>query len=125
MLDHITDKLADKAAYSAQTAAIGLGAFLCLLVGSIFLTIAGWIFLLTITTPLNACLILGSLFFGIGMIMLFTISVRSSMRKKEKRRRALREQAAKQSQLTGGLSGLAGIVAAFMGGMNEGRKSRS
>jgi len=125
MLDYVTDRLADKAAYTAQTAAIGLGAYLCLLVGSVFLTIAGWIFLLTLTTPLNACLILGLLFFGIGMIMLFVISIRSTMRKKEKRRRMLREQAARQTQLSGGLGGLAGIIAAFMGGMNEGRKSRS
>lgn len=124
MLGLITDRLAEKATYTAQTAAIGLGAFLCLVVGSIFLTIAGWLFLLTLTTPLTASVILGSLFFGIGLLLFVVISIRSSIRKREKHRRMLQAQAAQQAQLSGGLGGLAGVIAAFINGVNEGRRAR-
>ena len=68
MFEYVTDRVAQKATRTAQTAAIGFGAMLCLIVGGAFLAVAAWLFLLTITTPLVACLIMGSLFFGMGLV---------------------------------------------------------
>lgn len=125
MLDHFTDKIADKAKHTAQTAALGLGAFLCLAVGGVFLTIAAWLFLLTVTTALIACLIIGSTFFGIGLIMIATISIRSSAQKRRKIRLQQQAHAAQTARLSSGLDGIAGVIAAFINGLNEGRRSRS
>lgn len=125
MLDHFTDKVAYKAKETAQTAAIGLGAFLCLAVGAVFLTGAAWLFLLTITTALVACLIIGFAFFGIGLLLIATISIQSSARRKRKHVMEAQARSAHTAQMTGGLVGIAGIVAAFVNGLNEGRRSRS
>ncbi len=124
MFDHFTDAIERKATEAAQTAAFGLGAFLCLVVGGVFLTIAGWLFLLTITTALIASLIIGSTFFGIGLIIFAGLSMRAQARKRQKREAALRAQSEQNSQLSGGLGGIAGVIAAFITGMNAGKKSR-
>lgn len=120
MLEHVKDQLAEEAKHTAQTAAIGLGGFLCLIVGTVFLSIAGWLFLMTVTTALNASLILGLFFFGIGLILFVTISMRSRARKRERRRKMVRAQAAQQNEA----GGIGAIINAFLSGLNEGRRAR-
>lgn len=124
MLNDLTDRVADKAAQTAQTAAIGLGASLCLVVGFVFLIGAAWLFLLTVTTALIACLIIGGLFTGTGLIMIAMMSARSKALKRKKQQEALRFQARQKENLSSGLDGMAGIIAAFINGMNAGKKAR-
>lgn len=124
MFDLIADRLASKVKETAHTAAIGLGAFLCLVIGSLFLTVAAWLFLLTFTTTLVACLIIGSTFFGIGLILVFAMSIRSAARKRLKQRLQMEAAAAQKAQLSGGAGGIAAIIVAFINGMNAGRGTR-
>mgnify|MGYP003669562298 FL=1 len=105
MFEYVTDRVAQKATRTAQTAAIGFGAMLCLIVGGAFLAVAAWLFLLTITTPLVACLIMGSLFFGMGLVLIAALSIRARAIRRQKREAALRAQAMQQAQATGGVGG--------------------
>ncbi|WP_289081376.1 hypothetical protein [Sulfitobacter pontiacus] len=120
----MTDRVAQKATRTAQTAAIGFGAMLCLIVGGAFLAVAAWLFLLTITTPLVACLIMGSLFFGMGLVLIAALSIRARAIRRQKREAALRAQAMQQSQATGGVGGIAAIITAFVNGLNAGKQAR-
>ncbi len=124
MLDQLTDKVANKAAETAQTAALGLGASLCLVIGSAFLTGALWLFLLTVTTALFACLILGGIFAGVGLILVAVISAKSRSRKRKKHEEMLRYQSQQKEKLSNGLDGIPGIIAAFINGLNAGKKAR-
>lgn len=124
MLHELTDKVADKASQTAQTAAIGLGASLCLAVGFAFLTGAFWLFLLTVTTALVACLIIGGLFTGAGFVMIAVMSSRSAALKRRKHKEALRFQAQQTASVSSGMEGIAGIITAFINGINAGKKAR-
>jgi len=124
MFEYVTDRVAQKATRTAQTAAIGFGAMLCLIVGGGFLAVAAWLFLLTITTPLVACLIIGSLFFGMGLVLIAALSIRARAIRRQKREAALRAQAMQQAQATGGVGGIAAIITAFVNGLNAGKQAR-
>lgn len=116
MIDGLIHQAQDAASRTAQTAALGLGAGLCLFVGAGFLTSAGWILLNEITTALNAALILGGIYTGFGLIALATISIRN---------RAHRNKRIQRAQASAHQPPLAQVVAAFMSGMNAGQKARS
>ncbi|MCX8228011.1 MAG: hypothetical protein OTI35_18230 [Sulfitobacter sp.] len=124
MLNAVTEKVAQRAAETAQTAAIGLGAGLCLLVGSVFLAAAGWIFLLSITTALLACLIMGGVFFGAGLVMVAVVSIRSRNLKRKREAELLRIQAQQRAQPFGGVEGIAALVIALINGFKAGKKTR-
>ncbi|EEB84297.1 hypothetical protein [Roseobacter sp. GAI101] len=124
MFELIADRLAIRAKETAQTVAIGMGAFLCLVVGGLFLTVAAWLFLLTFMTTLQACLIIGSTFFGIGLILIFVMSVRAAARRRIRRQMMLDAAAARNAQLGSGVGGIAAIVIAFINGMNAGKGTR-
>ncbi len=124
MLNALTDKVSQRAAETAQTAAIGLGAGLCLLIGSIFLAAAGWIFLLTITTALLACLIMGGVFFGTGLVMVAVVSIRSRNLKRKREAELLRIQAQQRAHPFGGVEGIAALVIALINGFKAGKKTR-
>ena len=82
MIDQLTDRVAIRAAQSARTAAIGIASFICLAVGGIFLASAAWLFLLTVTTAIVACLIIGGAFFGIGLMMFSLMLLRIRTQKR-------------------------------------------
>ena len=124
MFDQITDRVAIRAAQSARTAAFGVGAFLCLAVGGIFLASAAWLFLLTVTTAIVACLIIGGAFFGIGLIMFSLMLLRIRTQKRLKYEAALQARAAQSTHMAGGIGGLLGLITAFINGMNAGKKAR-
>lgn len=124
MFEYVTDRVALKATRTAQTAAIGFGAMLCLIVGGAFLAVAFWLFLLTFTSALVACLILGSLLFGLGLVLIAALSIRARAIRRQKREAALRAQAMQQSQVTGGVGGIAAIIMAFVNGLNAGKQAR-
>ena len=114
MLSHLVARVRVQVEQSAQTAAIGLFVFIALSVGLVFWTMAGWLFLLTVTTPLNAAVILAAVYTGIGLIALAMASVR---RKKPVVRPEPVAAAPDAS--------LEGLLAAFMTGMNAGARTRS
>tara|TARA_R100000935_G_scaffold10653_1_gene21228 strand:- start:13503 stop:13880 length:378 start_codon:yes stop_codon:yes gene_type:complete len=124
MFEYVTDRVALKATRTAQTAAIGFGAMLCLIVGGAFLAVAFWLFLLTFTSALVACLILGSLFFGLGFVLIAALSIRARAIRLQKREAALRAQVMQQAQATGGVGGIAAIIMAFVNGLNAGKQAR-
>ncbi|WP_255200198.1 MULTISPECIES: hypothetical protein [unclassified Sulfitobacter] len=124
ILDALTDRVAQRAAETAQTAAIGLGAGLCLVVGSIFLSAAAWIFLLTITSTLIACLVIGGVFFGAGLVMVAATSIRSRNLKHQREAERLRLQAQQRAQALGGVEGIATLVVALINGFNAGKNAR-
>lgn len=86
---------------------------LAILAGLAFWTAAGWFFLLTVTTPLNASLILGALYTGAGLIGFGIVSMRS-------RKAAAPRKPAKAPEAT-----LESLVSAFITGLNAGARTRS
>lgn len=124
IFDALADRLAQRAAETAQTAAIGLGAGLCLLVGSIFLASAAWLFLLTVTTALVACMVLGTGFFGIGLLMVAATSIRARNLKRLREAELLRLQAQQRTPALGGVEGIATLVVALINGFNAGKNAR-
>ncbi|MBA96488.1 MAG: hypothetical protein V7763_01410 [Sulfitobacter sp.] len=124
MIDQLTDRVAIRAAQSARTAAIGIASFICLAVGGIFLASAAWLFLLTVTTAIVACLIIGGAFFGIGLMMFSLMLLRIRTQKRLRYEAALQARAAQSAQMAGGIGGLLGLITAFINGMNAGKKAR-
>ena len=124
MIDQLTDRVASRAAQSARTAAIGIASFICLAVGGIFLASAAWLFLLTVTTAIVACLIIGGAFFGIGLMMFSLMLLRIRTQKRLRYEAALQARAAQSAQMAGGIGGLLGLITAFINGMNAGKKAR-
>jgi hypothetical protein len=68
MLGHLAEGMRLRAAHVARTTAIGLGAGILLCVGIAFWTAAGWMFLLTQTSAVNAAVIMGALYTGAALI---------------------------------------------------------
>ena len=114
MLSELAHQAEDAAARTAQTAFLGLGASIALAVGAGFLTLAAWLFLVQVSTVLLAAVILGAAYFGIGLILLATISAR---RRARERQRA-RERAENSS------SGIQQLALAFLTGLRAGRSRR-
>ncbi len=120
MLSMLTHQIQVKASRTAQTAVLGLFASICLIVGLCFFTAAAWLFLLTVTTALMTAIILGSAYFGIGLILLAVMSSRSRAKRQEQA--AAAAYAAKTSAAGTDFSS---IIAAFMTGLSAGKKARS
>jgi len=113
MFDNFIRQARNTARRSARTAAIGLGASIALAVGLAFWTAAGWFFLLTQTTALNAAVIMGALYTGAGLIGFAVVSMRGSKPP---------EPAAPPPQSPPTVESL---IAAFISGMNAGSRTRS
>ncbi len=120
MLAMLTHQIHEKATRTAQTAVLGLFASICLSVGLMFLTVAAWLLLITVTTALMTAFILGGIYFGIGLVLLAVISMRSRERRKE--RAAAAAYAAKSPDPAANFTSL---IAAFMTGLSAGKKARS
>jgi uncharacterized membrane protein len=126
MLAHLIPQLQVRASGVARTAAIGLigGLFLC--VGLMFLTLAGWLYLTAIASPMVAALIFGGLYVGVGSLMFAVITMRARARR---RARVLAAEtaaatAAPAAALTG-KGGLASVLIAFATGLAAAQKMRS
>jgi len=120
MLDHLAQKAQVKATQAAQTAVLGLGASLLLVVGLGFLTAAFWIYLATVSTALTAATVIGGIYFGAGLIMIAMISARNRSARRELERLELARQ-----HKSGDLQGtLYQIILAFMSGIQAGQKGR-
>ena len=115
MLSHLVHNAQTAATRTAQTAALGVAAVLVLFVGLGFLTLAGWLLLLTVTTALNAAVILGCIFTGVAMLIFASIAIRGRARKLE----IQAELAAAKND------GVANVAMAFMAGITAGQKARS
>lgn len=89
-----------------------------LAVGIAFWTIAAWLFLLTVTTAVNAPIILGALYTGAGLVGFGVASMRSQ---KTVQKPAPPEPVSPKSPE----ATLEKLIAAFISGMNAGAKTRS
>lgn len=118
MLSGLINKARDSAARTARQAALGAGGLLFILVGLGFLTMAAWLFLITVTTPMNAALILGGTYFGIGFILIGAGSYAGQQHRKVQEPE-LRTPAATPEQM------VPQIVSAFLTGLAAGQKTRS
>lgn len=114
MIDLLLDGVRIKAERAANTAAIGFGAGLALAIGIAFWTAAGWMFLITLTTPLNAAVMLGAFFSGAGIIGFGIIAAR-------RRRRVVR---ARKAPPPPPAADMGGLLAAFMTGLSAGSRER-
>lgn len=102
---------------TAKNAVLGIGAGLCIAVGLAFMTLAAWLMLVTIMPALNAAVILGCAYFGLGLILLAIISVRNRAFRRARARAAV-------AQAQAGPQTLPQMIAAFMTGMQAGRRAR-
>ena len=65
MLSAVMQHLRGSARRAARTAMLGAGAAILLLIGLLFLTLAAWLYLVTVTTAMTAALILGAALAGL------------------------------------------------------------
>lgn len=108
-----------EASRTAQTAALGLGASFCLIIGMGFLTLSAW-FVLIATMPLHlAALVLGCVYFGIALILFGVISAKKRAYRRAKARMAAAQAAAAPA------SAMPSIIAAFTTGLQAGKRVRS
>lgn len=99
---------------TAQRAALGGLGGMCLLAGVGFLTSALFMFLLTQTDPITACLIVGGGFAGLGLILI-------GISRSAKHEPAPTVQAA---QMSGSASAMTPVVLAFLDGLQQGMAAR-
>ena len=98
-----------------RTAMLSAGAALFLLIGLLFLTLAAWLYLITVTTALTAALILGAVYFGVGFLLLAMAGSN----------RAPAAQAPRQEDPSATEhDGLKNLVMAFLAGITAGQKAR-
>ncbi|TDT74298.1 hypothetical protein BDE40_3095 [Litoreibacter halocynthiae] len=71
----LIEKKAKAAALSIVLSSVG---GLSLAAGMAFLTVAAWIFLTAVATPLTAALVIGGFYTGLGLIMMGLSSARST-----------------------------------------------
>lgn len=118
MLAALITNLQLTATRTAHTAVLGAGGCVALLIGLGFWTLAGWLFLSSVTTSLNAAIIIGAIYTGLGLMTFVAISIRS---RRIRRMRALRAQTVAAHATKTELGTLA---AAFMGGFSAGSRGR-
>ena len=70
MLTGLITGLKLEAKHTARRAAFALGGFVFILIGIAVLCVAGWIVLAEMRDPVFASLVVGAVFFGIGIILL-------------------------------------------------------
>ena len=113
MVSGMLAKASAQAGHSARTVGIGLFASLALLVGLAFWTGAAWFLLLTVTTPLNACLVLGAVYTGAALVAFSVMSMRS------------KKPVAPPQPTKAAEANMETMMAAFMTGLNAGSRRRS
>ena len=119
MFDHLQSRIHDAASRAGRTAAIGLGASVALCVGLGFLTLSAWLFLLTVTEPAMAALIIGGVYTGTALIAFATLS--SSDRNTRKPSAKLQEKTAEAEEE----APLPPLAQAFVSGLRAGARARS
>lgn len=119
MFDRFIDRAQDAASRTARKAALGLGAMLCLTVGIAFLTVAAWLFIISVTTALNAALIIGGAYSGVGLILIGVMSAKGAPGPQG------RSNGSNASQTPANDDIGPKIVEAFMTGLRAGQKARS
>ncbi|MFG6517949.1 phage holin family protein [Sulfitobacter sp. 1A13496] len=98
-----------------RTAMLSAGAALFLLIGLLFLTLAAWLYLITVATPLTAALILGAVYFGIGFLLLAMAGSDSE---------AAAQKPREEEHASPEHDGLKNLVMAFLAGITAGQKAR-
>ena len=115
MLSAVMNHLRGSLRRVLRTAMLSAGAALFLLIGLLFLTLAAWLYLITVTTALTAALILGAVYFGFGFLLL-------AMAGSD---RAPAAQAPRQEDPSATEhDGLKNLVMAFLAGITAGQKAR-
>lgn len=104
-----------RAKHAARKAALSTGAAICLLIGAAFLTVAGWIALVELTSTLHAALILGALWVGVGFLLLALAQLRPRVKLPPA------EAAPGLGRASLGASAGAGLVEAFIFGFEAAR----
>ncbi len=115
MLAGVMQHLRGSVIRAARTAMLSVGAAIMLFIGLLFLTLAAWLFLVTIASALTAALILGALYFGIGFLMLALASPRDG---------AAPSRPAASSPNPPEHDGAKSLVMAFLAGITAGQKAR-
>jgi len=101
---------------TARKAALGLVGGLFALAGTSFLTLAAWLYLMTVTTALNAALILGAAYMGLELIFLALSAAKTGPSAHQK---PAEPAEPKQDDM------MSQVVTAFMTGVQAGQKARS
>lgn len=115
MLTSVMQHLRGSVRRAVRTAMLSAGAAIFLLIGLLFLTLAAWLYLITVTTTLTAALILGAAYFGVGFLMLALAGSDGSTAR----------QAPQQEEPTSAEhDGLKNLVMAFLAGITAGQKAR-
>lgn len=117
MLQKVTRKAQDAAARTARKAALGLGGAVCLVVGIGFFTASAWMVLTELTDTLTATMIIGGFYSGAGFI-LFAIASATPVAPE-----LPEEPEPNKPQDTDEI--MPQMVAAFMTGVQAGRKART
>ena len=107
-----------KIARAGRKAALGLASVACLAVGAGFLTLAAWIWLVALTDPLVASIVIGCVYLGVGFILLGCVRLSGGPVAAAPRPQA----AASETPATPDMPPL---MAAFIHGMQAGAQSRS
>ena len=107
-------QLKDSAARTAQRAALGGLGGICLLAGVGFLTAAFFMFLLTQTDPIAACLIVGGMFSGVGLILVGVSRAGKSAP----------PPAVQTAQASPSASSMTPVMLAFLDGLQQGMAAR-
>ncbi|MCX7566576.1 phage holin family protein [Sulfitobacter sp. F26169L] len=114
MIGNLIANARAQAQHTAGTAAIGLCAGIALCIGLAFWTAACWMFLITVTSILNATIIIAAIYTGAGLIGLAIASMRS--RKTPPAPEPVRQPEPPTMD---------NLVAAFMSGLTAGARTRS
>ena len=118
MFAHLVHKVQNAAARTARKAALGLGAAICIAVGLGFLTAAAWLFIISVTTALNAALIIGGAYCGLGLVLIGMASADGP-----KRSTPPHSTQAGSPQKADDIAPQ--IIEAFLTGLKAGQRSRS
>ena len=94
---------------------LSAGAVLFLLIGLLFLTLAAWLYLITVTTTLTAALILGAVYFGMGFLLLAIAGSDGE---------AAAQPSRQEDSAASDHDGLKNLVMAFLAGITAGQKAR-
>ena len=115
MLSSVMQHLRETVRRAARTAMLSAGAAIFLLIGLLFLTLAAWLCLVTVTTTLTAALILGAAYFGVGFLLLALAGADGN---------ASRQPQQQEAQVSTEHDGLKNLVMAFLAGITAGQKAR-
>ncbi|MDF3357277.1 hypothetical protein HKX10_07340 [Sulfitobacter sp. KE33] len=115
MLSSVMQHLRGSLRRALRTAMLSAGAVLFLLIGLLFLTLAAWLYLITVTTTLTAALILGAVYFGMGFLLLAIAGSDGE---------AAAQPSRQEDSAASDHDGLKNLVMAFLAGITAGQKAR-